>query len=98
MSGGVDSSVVAALIKKAIGNKMIAVLIDHGLMRKDEAKECENFLKEGLNIKINVYDESNIFFAKLKGLQDPEKKEKQLDLSLLNHLIEFQVSSVIYPF
>ena len=55
---------------------MIAVLIDHGLMRKDEAKECKNFLKEGLNVNINVYDESNIFFDKLRGLQDPEIKKK----------------------
>ena len=58
VSGGVDSSVVAALIKQAIGDKMIAVLIDHGLMRKDEARECEKFLKEGLNVNINIYDES----------------------------------------
>ena len=98
MSGGVDSSVVAALINKAIGSRMIAVLIDHGLMRKDEAKECEKFLKEGLNIKINVFDESNIFFAKLKGLQDPEKKEKLLELSLLNHLIEVSNEFSDIPF
>ena len=58
VSGGVDSSVVAALINKAIGNRMHAVLIDHGLMRKNEAKDCKKFLKEGLGINIHLYDES----------------------------------------
>ena len=45
VSGGVDSSVVAALVSKAVGDKMSAVLLDHGLMRKNEAEECKNFLK-----------------------------------------------------
>ena len=106
VSGGVDSTVVAALIKKAIGNKMIAVLIDHGLMRKDEAKECKNFLKEGLNVKINVYDESDVFFAKLKGLRDPEKKRKAVGTQFIKSFdrvsdefsnIPFLAQGTLYP-
>ena len=106
VSGGVDSSVVAALIKKAIGNKMIAVLIDHGLMRKDEARECENLLKKGLNIDINVYDESNIFFAKLKGLKNPEKKRKAIGKQFIESFdrvsnkfsdIPFLAQGTLYP-
>ncbi|MBA65226.1 MAG: glutamine-hydrolyzing GMP synthase [Candidatus Marinimicrobia bacterium] len=76
VSGGVDSSVVAALVNKAIGENMHAVLIDHGLMRKNEAKDCKNFLKNGLGIEINLYDESKIFLEKLKGVVNPEEKRK----------------------
>mgnify|MGYP003328885357 CR=1 FL=1 len=65
LSGGVDSSVVAALINKAIGYRMHAVLVDHGLMRENEAEECRKFLKNGLSIEINLYDESEVFFLKL---------------------------------
>tara|TARA_B100001248_G_C27393696_1_gene464070 strand:+ start:395 stop:1945 length:1551 start_codon:yes stop_codon:yes gene_type:complete len=106
VSGGVDSSVVAALIKKAVGNKMIAVLIDHGLMRKDEAKECENFLKEGLDLEINVFDESDIFFSKLKGLKDPEKKRKVIGAQFIESFdrvsekfndITFLAQGTLYP-
>ncbi len=76
VSGGVDSSVVAALFHKAIGDQSTAVLIDHGLMRKDEAKECVNSLSEGLGINIHKFDESELFLSKLKGEIDPEKKRK----------------------
>ena len=106
VSGGVDSSVVAALTMKAIGNKMIAVLIDHGLMRKNEARECEKFLKEGLNININVYDESNRFFAKLRGLEDPEEKRKAIGSQFIESFdrvsnefsnIPFLAQGTLYP-
>ena len=106
VSGGVDSTVVAALIKKAIGSKMVAVLIDHGLMRKDEAKECKNILKEGLNVNINVYDESDIFFDKLKGLQDPEIKRKTVGNQFIKSFdrvstefsdIPFLAQGTLYP-
>ena len=82
VSGGVDSSVVAALIKKAVGNNMIAVLIDHGLMRIDEARECRSFLREALNLKINLYDESDVFFQNLKEFKTLKRKEKLLGNSL----------------
>ena len=55
---------------------MSAVLLDHGLMRKNEAEECKNFLKNGLGIEINLHDESEAFFSKLKGVTNPEKKRK----------------------
>jgi len=76
VSGGVDSSVVAALVNRAIGNQMHAVLIDHGLMRDSEANDCENFLKEGLGININIFNESKIFLEKLKNIVSPEQKRK----------------------
>ena len=76
MSGGVDSSVVAALLHKAIGDRVCAVLIDHGLMRKREAAECKQFLHDGLAVDINLYDESKHFFSKLRGVVNPEQKRK----------------------
>ena len=76
VSGGVDSTVVAALVHKAIGDRAKAVIIDHGLMRKDEVIECVIALKSGLGINIDSYDESEVFLSKLKGISDPEEKRK----------------------
>ena len=61
VSGGVDSTVAAALIHKAIGNQSTAVLIVHGLMRKNEAKTCVSALKKSLDVNIHSFDESDIF-------------------------------------
>ena len=76
VSGGVDSSVVAALLNKAIGNRAILVLIDHGLLRKNEAEICVSSLQTGLNINIHLFDQSKIFLKKLANIVDPEMKRK----------------------
>ena len=76
VSGGVDSSVVAALLHKAIGSQSTAVLIDHGLLRLDEAKDCVASLKQGLGVNIKSYDESEKFLSKLSDIEDPETKRK----------------------
>ncbi len=76
VSGGVDSSVAAALMHKAIGDRAIGVLIDHGLMRKNEAVQCITALHDGLGVNIHLKDESDIFLEKLKGITDPEEKRK----------------------
>ena len=76
LSGGVDSSVVATLLHRAIGDRSKCVFIDHGLLRKDEADEVMGTLKDGLGLNINKFDFSNIFIDKLKGVIDPEKKRK----------------------
>ena len=106
VSGGVDSSVVAALIKKAIGERMSAVLLDHGLLRKNEAEECRKFLKNGLGIEINLYDESEAFFSKLKGVTNPEKKRKIIGKQFIDSFdrisnkqdnIKFLAQGTLYP-
>ena len=61
---------------RAIGERSTAVLIDHGLMRKNEAKNCVSALKDGLKVNIHCYDESNIFLSKLSDITDPEEKRK----------------------
>jgi len=76
LSGGVDSSVVATLLHKAIGERSKCVFIDHGLLRKDEANEVMGTLKEGLGLNINKFDFSKVFIGKLSGVTDPEKKRK----------------------
>ena len=77
LSGGVDSSVTAALIHRAIGDQLTCVFVDHGLMRKNEGDEVEEaFSKWNLNlIRMNEEDE---FLAALKGLTDPEDKRKAI--------------------
>ena len=76
-SGGVDSSVAAALIHKAIGKKLHCVFIDHGLVRKGEAKGVMTRYKKNLKFE-NLYfiDARKIFLKKLEGVTDPEKKRK----------------------
>lgn len=76
VSGGVDSSVVAAIMNKAIGDRAIAVIIDHGLMRKNEAHDCVKSLKDHLGLNIQLFDESEVFLKRLKGVKNPEKKRK----------------------
>jgi len=76
VSGGVDSSVVAALLNEAIGDRAKCVLIDHGLMRKNEAKDCVETLKNDLGIDITLVNDSNVFLNRLKDIKNPEKKRK----------------------
>ena len=76
LSGGVDSSVCAALLSKAIGSDLTCVFVDHGLLRKDEGDLVEDTFKDrfGMNfIRINAEDR---FLSKLKGVTEPEKKRK----------------------
>ena len=80
LSGGVDSSVVAALLDKAIGDQLICMFIDHGLLRKGEAEAVmSTFSKEidgGFNMNLIKVDAKERFLGKLKGVSDPEKKRK----------------------
>ena len=76
ISGGVDSSVMGALINKAIGNQAKFIFVNHGLLRKNEESEVMRSLKDGLNMDIKCIDASNIFLNSLEGQTDPEKKRK----------------------
>ncbi|MCK4666566.1 glutamine-hydrolyzing GMP synthase [Candidatus Dependentiae bacterium] len=76
VSGGVDSTVAAILMHRAIGKKLIAVIVDNGLMRKNEIAECRFNLKKKLGLNLKVIDGSSVFLKKLKGVSDPEKKRK----------------------
>lgn len=76
LSGGVDSSVAAALIHRAIGDQLICVFVDHGLLRLDEGKNVMQMFAQNLGVKVVHVDASAQFMAKLAGVTDPEQKRK----------------------
>ena len=76
LSGGVDSSVVALLINKAIKKNLICIMVDTGLMRKDEFKFTYRIFKKKYKLNVKLINASNIFLNKLKKISDPEKKRK----------------------
>ena len=78
LSGGVDSSVAAALLHRAIGDQLTCIFVDHGLLRKDEAKKVLDLFKGNLGIKIIHVDASKKFMDDLKGIDDPEEKRKTI--------------------
>lgn len=76
LSGGVDSSVAAVLIHKAIGDQLQCMFIDHGLLRSNEREEVEKTFRDNFKINLTVIDASEIFLGRLDGVTDPEQKRK----------------------
>ncbi|WP_282242256.1 glutamine-hydrolyzing GMP synthase [Psychrobacillus sp. NEAU-3TGS] len=76
LSGGVDSSVVAVLIHKAIGDQLTCMFVDHNLLRKDEAEGVMKTFSEGFHMNVIKIDARERFMSKLAGVSDPEKKRK----------------------
>ena len=86
LSGGVDSTVTAVLVHKAIKNQLKCVFVDTGLMRKNEVEIIKSLFIKNYNISLDVVDASKIFLNKLKGITDPEKKENYRESNLLRFL------------
>lgn len=106
LSGGVDSAVCAALISKAIGKNLTCILVDHGLMRKNEADDVIKVFKENYDVDIIKLDREDYFLSKLKGVTDPEKKRKIIGEEFIRVFeeeakklgkIDFLVQGTIYP-
>jgi GMP synthase (glutamine-hydrolysing) len=76
LSGGVDSSVVAALLHEAIGDQLVCVFVDHGLLRHNEGDEVMAAFAENLGVNVIRVDAAERFFAALEGVSDPEEKRK----------------------
>lgn len=76
LSGGVDSSVAAALISKAIGDQLTCVFVDTGLLRKNEYEDVKDAYEKNFKLNIKYIDASKRFYQKLKGVTDPEDKRK----------------------
>ena len=76
LSGGVDSSVVAALLIKAIGKQLVSVHVNHGLMRKGESEQVIEVFEKGLDANLIYVDATDRFLTKLEGVAEPEKKRK----------------------
>ena len=76
LSGGVDSSVVAVLLHKAIGDQLTCIFVDNGLLRKGEAESVMKTFSEGFHMNVIKVDAKDRFLSKLEGVSDPEKKRK----------------------
>lgn len=106
LSGGVDSSVVAALLIKAIGNKLQCVHVNHGLMRKGESEQVVEVFQNQLKANLVYVDAADRFLDKLEGVADPEKKRKIIGAEFIRVFeeearklqgIEFLAQGTIYP-
>ena len=84
LSGGVDSSVAAVLVHRAIGDNLTCVFVNHGLLRKDEAKQVMEVYGEQFNMKIRYVDASERFLGKLAGVTDPEQKRRIIGAEFIN--------------
>lgn len=76
LSGGVDSTVVAVLLNKAIGHKLHCIFVNNGVLRENEGEEVVNYLREHFDLNLKYVDASKLFLDKLAGVDDPEKKRK----------------------
>jgi GMP synthase (glutamine-hydrolysing) len=76
LSGGVDSAVAAALVQRAIGDRLTCVFVDHGLLRKGEAEQVEQDFVAATGVALRVVDASDAFLSALAGVTDPEEKRK----------------------
>ena len=78
LSGGVDSSVAAALVHKAVGDQLVCVFVDHGLMRQGEGEQVERTFRRHFNVNLIHVDASDRFLERLAGVTDPEEKRKAI--------------------
>jgi GMP synthase (glutamine-hydrolysing) len=76
LSGGVDSSVAAALIHKAIGDQLVCIFVDNGLLRKNERELVERTFRDHFHINLITHDATDAFLSNLKGVTDPQQKRK----------------------
>lgn len=106
MSGGVDSSVAAVLVHKAIGKNLTCIFVDHGLLRKDEGDQVERVFKNQFDMNLIRVNAKDRFLGKLSGVSEPEKKRKIIGEEFIRVFeeearklgdIEFLVQGTIYP-
>ena len=106
LSGGVDSSVVAALLIKAIGQQLVCVHVNHGLLRKGEPEQVIEVFRDQMNANLVYVDAVDRFLEKLAGVEEPEKKRKIIGAEFIRVFeeearkqegIEFLAQGTIYP-
>jgi GMP synthase (glutamine-hydrolysing) len=106
LSGGVDSSVAAILVQKALGDNLICIHVDSGLMRKDESKKIMEMFEEKYDLNLHLIDASETFLSRLENVSDPEKKRKIIGNTFIEIFeeeakkhddIEFLVQGTLYP-
>jgi GMP synthase (glutamine-hydrolysing) len=111
LSGGVDSAVAAALVQRAIGNRLTCVFVDHGLLRKGEAEQVEKDFVAATGVDLKVVDAADRFLKALDGVTDPETKRKIIGREFIRvfeeaarevvdsrgDAVEFLVQGTLYP-
>jgi GMP synthase (glutamine-hydrolysing) len=106
LSGGVDSSVVATLIHRAIGNQLTCIFVNNGLLRRDEAERTLNVFRQNLGMNIVYVDASDRFLHQLKGITDPETKRKAIGQEFIKVFeeeankigkVDFLAQGTLYP-
>ena len=106
LSGGVDSSVAAVLLSKAIGKNLTCIFVDHGLLRKNESDEVEKIFTENYDLNFIRVNAKDRFLAKLAGVTDPERKRKIIGEEFIRVFeeeakklgtVDFLVQGTIYP-
>ena len=106
LSGGVDSSVAAVLLDKAIGNRLTCIFVDHGLLRKDEAKQVKETFSGAYDMNLVCVDASDRFLTKLADVTEPEKKRKIIGEEFIRVFeeeankigkVDFLAQGTIYP-
>ncbi|MDX9851571.1 MAG: glutamine-hydrolyzing GMP synthase [Anaerolineaceae bacterium] len=106
VSGGVDSSVAAALVQHAIGDQLVAVFVDHGLLRQDERQQVEKAFKANLGVEMHTVDAIEEFMHALDGVTDPEAKRRAIGATFIRIFEQaalevgkprFLVQGTIYP-
>ena len=106
LSGGVDSSVAAVLLDRAVGDKLTCIFVDHGLLRKDEAKQVEKVFKGSYGMKLICVNAAERFLAKLAGVTEPEQKRRIIGEEFIRVFeaeakkigaVDFLAQGTIYP-
>ena len=106
LSGGVDSSVTATLLHKAVGKRLTCVFVDNGLLRKGEADEVMQTFKDNMNLNVIKSDSAEVFLRHLKNIDDPEQKRKVIGRTFIDVFdaeasklkdIKFLAQGTIYP-
>ena len=106
LSGGVDSSVAALLLHKAVGDSLTCIFVDHGLLRKDEAKQVNDLFRGTYNINLVSVDASEQFLGQLRGISEPEQKRKIIGREFIRVFeaeakktgkVDYLVQGTIYP-
>lgn len=106
LSGGVDSSVAAVLVHKAVGDNLTCIFVDHGLLRKNEGDDVERIFRKQFNMNLIRVNAKDRFLSKLKGVEDPERKRKIIGEEFIRVFeeeseklgkIDFLVQGTIYP-
>lgn len=106
LSGGVDSSVAAVLVSRALGDNLTCVHVDTGLMRKDESRKIKDMFEGKFNLNFIYIDASELFLGRLKGVTDPEKKRRIIGNTFIEVFeaeakkiegVEFLVQGTLYP-